>query len=109
MIYYHITERDNLPSILSSGLHPKVSPSYEHEGVRAVFLTRRKPSDPSRPEDILHWEDLLDPVILVIELPQHFQIESDEAGEDIYPEMEPVYVTKHIPSRYIRRVLEVPR
>lgn len=109
MTYYHITERDNLPNIRRYGLRPKVSPAYEHEGVRAIFLTKRKPSSRAASEDILYWEDLLDPIILVIDLPSRFLEREDEAGMKVYPEMEPVYVTRTIPPKYVREVLEVPR
>ena len=104
MTAYHITERDNLPSILKFGLRPHTSPAYEHEGAKAVFLTRYRPTS----ENILGWEDLFDPVILVVELPKYFTIYEDEAGMEIYPEVEPIYTTRTIPARYIQMVLEVP-
>ncbi len=102
---YHITERDNLPSIREFGLKTFISPAYEHEGAKAVFLTQYKPTI----NNILGWEDLFDPVIIVVELPKHFPIYEDEAGMEVYPDVAPIYTTRAIPPQYIRRVLEVGR
>jgi len=102
---YHITERSNWPSIQRHGLRTGTAPAYEDVGLKAIFFTLQKPTR----EDILAWEDLYDPIIATIDIPPDYDVWPDEAGNEIYPEVEPVYVTKSVPPNHIKGFIEVKK
>jgi len=102
---YHITERDNWPNIRRHGFRLGVAPAYEDVGLKAVFFTLQKPTY----KDILYWEDLCDPIAIVVDIPSSYDVWPDESGNEIYPEVDPVYITRALPAKYVKGFVEVRR
>jgi len=100
---YHITERDNWPNIRRRDLRLGTAPAYEDVGLKATFFTLQKPTY----EDILYWEDLYDPIVVVVEIPASYDVWPDEAGNEIYPEVAPVYITRSLAPKHVKGFIEV--
>lgn len=101
MTCYHVTKKENLPSILRNGLIPQIDERARDCGERCpyVFLF---PSEEDKNTALSSWLGLCfneeeELVSLKLDLPEEFPIKEGEAEFEVLSELT-------IPSRYIVQI-----